>query len=202
MRHALISVVLLSGCASVQLQKDRLASIHRVAFADYQLELSLGETTGVMRNTVHGMVGGLRAAEDERTGQLAARRAEEIDRGSELLRSRLVSALGWEFVEPKDAEALITVKVEYETGRTDGYARLGLGSVKRYPVAIVRFTLISRDGETLWADPRAKGAMSGEPLEVKMGFDVLDNEVQVLTETAGNAFEALLTRYREAKSAR
>jgi hypothetical protein len=69
-------------------------------------------------------------------------------------------------------------------------------------VAIVRFVVISRDGETLWSDPHAKGAVSGEPLEVKMGFDVLDNEVQVLTETAGNAFEMLLTRFREAKSAR
>jgi len=198
-RAGLISLVLLSGCASVQVQKARVAAIHRVAFADYQVELSMGETTGVMRNSVHGMVGGLRAAEDERTGQLAARRAEEIDRGSELLRSRLVSALGWEFVEPQDAEALITVKVEYETGKTDGYARLGLGSVKRYPVAIVRFVLVNREGETLWRDPRARGAISQEPLEVKMGFDVLDNEVQVLTETAGNAFETLLTRYREAK---
>lgn len=180
----------------MQLQKDRVTAVHKVAFVDYAVTLSLGETTSVTRNSVHGLVGGLRAADDERSGRLSARRAEEVDRGSEVLKLKLAQALGWEFVSPQEADALITVKVDYQTGKTDGTARQGLGTVKRYPVAVVSFALHSRDGEVLWSDPRARGAVSPEPLEVKMGFDVLDNEVQVLTETAASAFDELLRHYR------
>lgn len=196
MRATFFIALALCGCARLQVKKDQVTAVHKVAFADYAIELSLGSTTSTTGNQVHGLVGGMRAADDERSGRLAARRAEEVDRGSELLKTRLTKEFGWEFVTPQDADALISMKVEYRTGKTDGTARQGLGTVKRYPVAVVTFALLRRDGEVLWSDPHARGTISTEPLEVTMGFDVLDNEVQVLTETAASAFDELLRRYR------
>ena len=196
MRATLFIALALCGCARLQVKKEQVTAVHKVAFADYAIELSLGETTSASKNQVHGLVGGLRAADDEHSGRLAARRAEEADRGSEVLKQKLTQAFGWAFVSPQEADALLQVKVEYFTGKTDGTARQGLGTIKRYPVAVVTFALLRRDGEVLWSDPRARGTVSTEPLEVKMGFDVLDNEVQVLTETAASAFDELLRRYR------
>lgn len=95
------------------------------------------------------------------------------------------------------ADALGVFEITYVIGDRGGFAIGGIGSTTVYPQGIVRFTVFNKDGQEIWRDSRAVGAVAKGALRTTMGADIVENESEVINEATGLAIDALLQRYQQ-----
>lgn len=234
-----------SGCITMlQIQKDKMSSIKRVAIAGYAGTLNLDD--GQQKNSITGTIGAIKNSTDYFSGKRGNRRQEQAAIGYAELSRRLAEAFSWELVDrntfasvgpyqrvversgdtfrdnqqyisgvltqpqvnwmkPEEqaaivqqmgADAMATVDIRYDVGKTGGVSIGGMGSTTKYPVASVHFKLVDARGQLIWEDYQARGQVTSQGLRTTMGAEVVENETEVLTEAATSAFDALLARYR------
>jgi hypothetical protein len=94
------------------------------------------------------------------------------------------------------ADALITVQLTYNVGKTGGVSVGGFGSTTKFPVATAQFTVYDKAGQIIWSDSYARGAVATQGLRNTMGADVVENETEVLEEAANFAFDKIILNYQ------
>lgn len=91
-------VVAASGCASLQVKKDKVAQAKTVAIIGYQGVLMLDDA----RQQGSGLadtIGAIKGAADAMSGQLEVRRIAEAEAGYAVLSQKLATGMGWTMVE-------------------------------------------------------------------------------------------------------
>ena len=93
---------MLSGCATLTVQKDKVAAVKRAAIVGYGGQLQLED----QKKGIAATVGAIKGANDLFSGKMAERRREQATWGYAELGKRAGTALGWEMVAPEAVSAV------------------------------------------------------------------------------------------------
>jgi hypothetical protein len=245
-----VGLLAVTGCSTIQVQKDKLTAAKKVAIVGYSGSLHF-DNGGQAKNGLASAIGAAKGANDLFSGKLSARRIEQAEAGYAELGKRLASSFGFE-VSPHGAlmasstlaqqlqktpssgvmvlglqhlpdvlraevvntmkpdarravaaelgvDALASLKIRYEVGKTGGFAVAGMGKTTNYPVAVLDFTVFDASGKEVWHDFYARGEVASQGLATTMGAEIVANETEVLDSALQTGLDALLTRYNQAK---
>lgn len=107
-----------------------------------------------------------------------------------------------ELMDALQVDAVVSVEVTFQTGKTGGVTIGGFGALKRYPQAVVTIHMYDRTNlDPIWVDYRVVGATASEGLQETMGVADTRDPVPLFVETASSAFESVVARFEQAKSA-
>ncbi len=99
-----VGVSMLSGCATLTVQKDKVAAVKRVAIVGYGGQLQLEDQN--QKKGLAGTIGAIKGANDLFSGKMAERRREQATHGYAELGKRTGATLGWELVAPEAVAAV------------------------------------------------------------------------------------------------
>lgn len=87
-----VAALLASGCATLQVQKDKVSSAKKVAIVGYAGTLALDD--GKQKGGIAGTIGAIKGNTDLLSGKLSARRIEQAEAGYDELAKRLSETFG------------------------------------------------------------------------------------------------------------
>ena len=87
-----VAVVLASGCASLQVKKDKLAAVKKVAIVGYSGVVALDD--GKAKGGIAGTIGAIKGSVDLMSGKKNERRVQQAEVGYAELSKRLGETLG------------------------------------------------------------------------------------------------------------
>jgi hypothetical protein len=91
------AVLLASGCATLQVKKDKVGAAKKVAIVGYAGTLALDD--GKQKSGLAGTIGAIKGSADLMSGKLNARRIEQAEAGYADLSKRLATSLGMAVAE-------------------------------------------------------------------------------------------------------
>lgn len=119
-----VAAVVVSGCATLQVKKDKVSALKKVAIVGYAGTVALDD--GKPKNGLAGTIGAIKGSTDLMSGKMNARRIEQAEAGYAELSKRLATTFNMEVREHSTLNQSSTFVGVMEKTPTKGLFAIGL----------------------------------------------------------------------------
>lgn len=161
-----LMLVLISSCATLQVQKSRVTAAKKVAIVGYVGRLSLDD--GKKKEGLAATIGAVKGANDLFSGKQQARRVEQAEAGYAQLTQRLAGTFGMEIIPPTGLAASATLGTLLQKTPNAGLMSVGLQYVPPVPRSEV-ITLASAETRKAIAAELGVDALAAVNIRYEVG---------------------------------